>query len=293
MAQAQLFQQILSDSWILLPQLRTIVFTLTVITCLALSCQIATGQESIPGHEPAWLENPELVASRTLTNTGEIISGSGEVFDSNDYQFMLILGVDWDTAFILDLGTYDVFSHQIESIILPDGSLKAPTDPGLSIDLFTFHDNGTITFTDQNADYLIAPASPIIGEITLETLYTRLPVYKRRANLYIPDPTQIAALKAISAPYDVIAFLGSWCSLCKHNLPGILKTITETANPNLTLHLIAMDEDLLNPEDWINQYGIGATPTVIIAENGIELGRIEEEPHPSSEVALVNILTGN
>jgi hypothetical protein len=100
-------------------------------------------------------------------------------------------------------------------------------------------------------------------------------------------------LALIQEPLDVVAFFGSWCQQCKHVLPGLLRVHALTENPNFTVTLIALDEEMLEPVDWIERCGVVLMPTFIVRINGEEIGRIEEEPEASIEADLVRILSAN
>jgi Thioredoxin len=262
------------------------------ILCLvSLLALIHPALANADGDDPGyWVGNFEWQATRSKLDTAAISSGAAEVFDSSDYQYMLIFGVAWKTCFCLDLASGDVIRYPLSDVLLESGEMVSPAGDGELMEMFTFHDDGRISFIDESHQYDIEPAPPLVGEISLETLNRRMPVYSRRAAAYTPQPAFVKELANLSTPIELIAFFGSWCQLCKHHLPGILSTVAAAANPNITLTLIAMDENVSVPAEWIDEYAVGATPTVIVVSGGVELDRIEEEPLPSAEEALVQII---
>ena len=78
------------------------------------------------------------------------------------------------------------------------------------------------------------------------------------------------------------------------DIAALKRQVQEQArNPHLSVTLVAMDEDLVEPEDWVMSCGVALTPTFIVRIEGEEIGRIEEEPEVSIEADLVSILYGN
>ena len=237
-----------------------------------------------------WIENCELCAERSGP-AGE--RTCGEVLDSADYQRLLLTSRTWASAFIVDLNTGEVWAYDREVIEVPAGLLRDPSaKDGEVITSFMATDAGEISFAHEGSDFVVRPAPPLIGEITRAELFHRLPVYGRRTTRYQPDRASVASLAATGEDIEITAFFGSWCQLCKHHLPALLSALDAAENPHLKIILIAVDEEVTQPADLIEKYGMGySTPAFIARLDGIELGRIEEEPVESIEADLAAILT--
>lgn len=260
------------------------------------------GQADAQYDEPSWIENAELRVVRTPTgNNGEPLPDPGgaedagrigEVFDSADFQSLLLAESSWDTAFTLDLATGEVFGYPSAALLGSENRILRPSaDQGLYITSFIAHDDGRITFSNSPHEYTVEPLPPLVGEISIEELYARQPVYKRRTQAYEPDPEMIERLAGIGENVNVVAFFGTWCQTCKHHLPALLSTLDHTGNQHFSLTLIALDEDITEPAEWLSDCGVGyATPSFIVRIDGDEVGRIEEEPEISMEADLVDIL---
>jgi len=250
------------------------------------------GAPSAREEAPYWIENAELEALAQPTS-GESPS-RGEVFDSADYQHLLLVSPSWQEALLLTLGTGDVRSYPAASILGEDGRPRR-VDPaaGTVIASFATHADGRITFGTTDLDYTIEPAPPLVGEIPLAVLFARQPIYARRSAAYQPDPAMVAKLAGIAEDVDIVAFFGTWCQICKKHLPALISTIDHASNPHLKVTPIAVSEDGAEPADWIEACGAGyATPTFVVRIDGEEVGRIEEEPRGSVEAHLVDILAG-
>ncbi len=246
-----------------------------------------------------WIENAELQAVRRAApesgNPGDPPAPTiGEVFDSADYQYLLLTAPSWERVFTLDLATGDVHAHSADET-LDDAGRPTAFDPasGEWVASFTADEDGRITFITLDYDIAVEPMPPMVGEVTLEQLYARHPVYQRRAAAYQPDPEMLEVLAGLGEDIDVVAFFGTWCQICKEHLPALLSTIDHTGNPHLKLTLVALDESASEPADWIEACGVGyITPTFVVRVDKMEVGRIEEAPRVSVEADLVDILTG-
>ncbi|MCK4305680.1 MAG: hypothetical protein KAY24_15690 [Candidatus Eisenbacteria sp.] len=258
-------------------------------------------QPEVPQDEPPWITNTELRASRiaaaeATTPTPPIADEDrfAEVFDSADFQFLLLLGAAWEEAYILDLATGDVWIHSKAALWTPAEELTQPSsEDGDYGTTFVPHEDGRISFVLDPWEITVEPLPPMLGLISEQELLARQPVYRRRAEAYDPDPEMITCLAGIGETVDVVAFFGSWCQICKHSLPELLRIHDLINNPSFSLTLVALDEDVVEPEDWISNCGISRVPSFIVRIDEEEIGRIEEEPEISMEVDLVRILFGN
>ncbi len=266
-----------------------------------------------------WIENTELRAVRTAhdrsgtdnpgagdsgaANPGAGNSGAdnpgvasrvdaapvAEVFDSRDYQCMLVLQRAWPDAYVLDLATGEVFVHPVTEVITAEGRLQAPA-AGTPAGSFIADPEGNIRFGTIDQEIVVEPLPPLVGALDRSELDRRQPVYSRRAAAYQPDAAAVSALRAVGEPIEIIAFFGTWCQTCKQSLPALLSTLDRANNPNFHLHLVGTDENMSEPADWIMEWALDYTPTYIVLQGDTELGRIEEEPLVSMEADLLEII---
>ncbi len=257
----------------------------------------ARGESHAPA--PAWAENvslemqvaPVAPADADPQSRPAIDPTGGEIFDSADYQSMLLLPAALEIAYVLDLQTGRAVAYPKDAVLAADGGLCKPTAPPLrDAGLFVTDKDGRIHFTDANQRILIQPAPPLVGPVSRADLESRHPVYARRAHLYKPDVAVVRELSAVRGPIEIVACFGTWCTTCKEVLPALLATLDAAHNPQIHLTLVGLDENMSEPKDVIERYAVVATPTIIVLTDGIEQGRIEEKPQDSVESDLAAIL---
>ncbi len=254
----------------------------------------SSGAQAQRAQSPGSEARPGQPSSPAAGDDSDESPSRGEVFDSADYQHLLLIAPPWPEALVLTLSTGDVHTFPAASVLGEDGRPRR-IDPaaGAWVASFTTHGDGRITFGTTDLDYTIEPAAPLVGEVSVQVLFNRQPVYARGAAAYRPDPAMVARLAGIAADVEIVAFFGTWCQVCKKHLPALISTIDHANNPHLQLRPIAVSEDGAEPADWIDACGAGyATPTFVVRIDGEEIGRIEEEPRGSIEANLVQILAG-
>ncbi len=138
---------------------------------------------------------------------------------------------------------------------------------------------------------LISPHQGPVGEIELEELYETAPTWRRRAGAYQPDAEAVAALAAYPEPVDVTVALGTWCGDSRNYVPKLLRALEAAANPNLRLELVAIGRGFGAPAEDILGQRLTNVPTVIVSQDGGEIGRIVETPAAATiEADLAAIL---
>lgn len=239
---------------------------------------------------PAWSENAELSLELTPFDAASP-PRTGEVLDSADYQRLLLLPADWDWAYVLDLAGGAVSAYA-RSAVLKDGGSPGVPDPRLatSAGVFVADGDGRMVFADDRCEVVVGPMPPLIGEVSRSEMDRRQPAYARRAAAYQPDSAVVAAFAGITEPLEIVAFFGTWCSTCKHDLPGLMATLDRAGNERIRIVYVGVDENVTAPEDWVARCGVHTTPTVVMVANGREVGRVEEEPRTTLEADLAALL---
>lgn len=272
---------------------------LVVAVALGLGLAAATAAGPAPAGQraavPNWIENPGLMLRVTdpASRPGTGAAIGGEIFDRSDFQAMLLLPAAGDVAFALDLQTRQVSAYPKAAALGADGNPHPlASDAGRPVAQFDTNAEGQIHFAEGGRRYAIETAPPLLGPISWADLVARYPGYGRRAAAYHPEAAKIAKLAAARQPAEIVAFFGTWCQICRHELPALKAILDAAQNPNLKLSLVAIDENVVEPQDLISQYRVVTTPTTIVLIDGEELGRIEEEPEASVEADLAGILLG-
>lgn len=232
-----------------------------------------------------WLENPHM----GVQLDGKP-SGAARVFDSEDYQRMLLLLAGSPHAFVIDLGSSTVYQTSPDGMKEDaEGALVSEEPP---VEYFAALENadGTLSFPDGDSNITLSPLPPLVGKATLERILEVKPAYRYDAGMYKPDPAKIAALKAVAVPTEIHVYFGTWCLSCKKLLPGLIKSIETAANPKISVVYYGVSEDLAEPAKEMAAQSVSKTPTVIVTQNGREIGRIEETAAATVEGDLAAIL---
>lgn len=105
------------------------------------------------------------------------------------------------------------------------------------------------------------------------------------------NPTELDKLKSYlkqNTDLTILIFAGSWCGDTKSELPKFMKLL-ETVEFD-KYELIGVDRDKYEPTGKHKTYFINRVMTVVVLEDGKEIGRITEFPVESWEADLVEIL---
>lgn len=214
------------------------------------------------------------------------------VFRSPDFQKLLVIPGKGETAFILSLKQKDVTGLPRTGVaVVEDGVQLVPgVRPGPAGGLVK--QGSDILFKSGSVDFKLCPEPELVGEIALDTLLEKKPEYAQEAAAYRPGAAAVGIIRNAQRPVEIVVFFGTWCTYCREQLPRLIKTLQDAANPRIKVRYIAVDEELSRPDDLIAEYEINKTPTFSVRAGGEEIGRIEELPEKSMEEDLALILMG-
>ena len=141
-------------------------------------------------------------------------------------------------------------------------------------------------YTD-NKDKLI-----IEGEISISDWYIETGWDSEVKNLYSPDESYCKNIqnKISNGDYKFIVIAGSWCGDTKSELPKLLKIMDVCNVEDDDFILIGVGRDKVIRDESQSKYPFESVMTLIIENNGIEIGRIVEFPESSWEYDILNIL---
>ncbi|MCA9727903.1 MAG: thioredoxin family protein [Candidatus Eisenbacteria bacterium] len=221
---------------------------------------------------------------------GEALDPGASIFDSPDYQHTLVVPSEGDAAYLLALKTQSVTAIPRTAIAWDEEHRPLPdVSAGEELGLF-INNEGVMTFDGEVESYHVQPEPPLVGDISFEKLLEAKPDYVIASKKYTPDAAAVAALSKVATETQIEVFFGSWCSHCKHWVPPLIRVVEDASNPHFHISVHAMSEDQSQPADSIRKYDVSKTPTIVVVQNGQELGRIEEEPLISMEADLVRML---
>lgn len=232
-----------------------------------------------------WQQNISM-----LVTTDGKPDGSAELFDSADYQQMLLLLDGRPKSFVLSLADGGVYGFPRDSVLTnPEGNAV--------LGIFKMEYVSDLEKKDANLSFAwdghaieLAPLPQLIGPTTLPRLLELKPSYAHASEVYKPDPAKIVMLKSVTTDTEIRVYFGTWCLLCKKLVPSVIRTVGATENPKIRVTYVGVDEDLTAPAGDIKKDHITKTPTIVVLQNGIEKGRIEEKAETSVEGDLAAIL---
>ncbi|TPW14130.1 MAG: hypothetical protein FD129_1135 [bacterium] len=282
--------------------LLTLSFSVLLLSAAA-SCQAETKGGAASGSTPATAAPPSATTGgKAAVGWNEAIGwdlfrggvedAEARIFQSPDFQKYLVIPSGTVEAIVLGLKSKEVTVLPTTMLVLT-GDVVQISGPLLPAAVGTFTRTGSdLTFTASGAAWKLAPEPPLIGEIAKADLLNRKKDYVALARAYKPKSAAISLIRSVRQPIEIRVFFGTWCSHCKHYLPGFLKTIDMAANPAITVRYIGISEDMSQPEALLTADTVTRTPTFIALSGGREMGRIVEQPKGSIEEDLALLLMG-
>jgi thiol-disulfide isomerase/thioredoxin len=143
----------------------------------------------------------------------------------------------------------------------------------------------------------------LLGEVTRQDILSRFPEWDQEYAAYAPDSQEVARLRSVSEPVDILCVMGTWCDDSRREVPRFWKVLDVTGDSGLSLRMLAVGRladaevtapllrSLSLPEDLRAEYDVELVPTFIFRRNGQELGRIVEAPQASLEADAAEILS--
>ncbi|MEO9871912.1 hypothetical protein [Ekhidna sp.] len=137
----------------------------------------------------------------------------------------------------------------------------------------------------------------LLGQITLERL-TEEPFGEWYEENYKDHQVDINILSTIELPDSITVFMGTWCGDSRREVPRFIK-ILESQNYDMhKLKIICLNTGFQNykqaPEREERGVDIHRVPTFVFHEReGLEIGRIVEEPVISLEQDILKVLKGD
>lgn len=128
------------------------------------------------------------------------------------------------------------------------------------------------------------------GPITRDQIIAKCPEWQAVAAAYVPAPETVDRLRAVSREVLVQVFLGTWCDDSKSHVSEFLKVLEVVDNPLIRTEYIGIPEDKTKRAPYLQGKDIVKIPTFIVSVDGVEKGRIVENPAKSIEQDLTDII---
>jgi thiol-disulfide isomerase/thioredoxin len=136
----------------------------------------------------------------------------------------------------------------------------------------------------------LTPQPPLVGDVSLDQILLQKPEFKESAAEYAPNAEAVRFLASVKDSVQLVVFFGSWCPVCAEEVPKLIKTVDSAGNGRIQVRFIGVSEDLKEPHEALKKFSVSATPSLLVIQNGRELGRIVEHPEDTIEGDLVSII---
>ena len=130
------------------------------------------------------------------------------------------------------------------------------------------------------------------GIISKEALLAQYPPFAAEYSRYQPDAAEVQQIQNLQGLQLVVLF-GTWCHDSEREVPRLLKLLQQANVATDNLQLQAVNRQKQHPQQLHSYYNLKYTPTIIVLQNGKELGRIIERPQQSLAEDLAKIAKGN
>jgi thiol-disulfide isomerase/thioredoxin len=120
----------------------------------------------------------------------------------------------------------------------------------------------------------------ITGDISTAQLFSEYPEFKNAYQAYKPTKKEIFAAQTLLGKSLVVMF-GTWCHDSEREVPRLLKLLDVAKVKVASLSLRALNYSKQDPNGLHHTYNVELTPTIILFDQGKELGRILEFPQKS------------
>jgi len=131
-----------------------------------------------------------------------------------------------------------------------------------------------------------------VGEFSWEKWQSKAGWDDYSASDYTPSSEYISKILTANQDRNIsfIIFTASWCPDSKSETPKIYKLFNALNTPLTSSRLFGVDRDKIEPTKTYLTYDLLKVPTLIVIEDGEEIGRIVEYPIKTWEEDLLKIL---
>ena len=132
----------------------------------------------------------------------------------------------------------------------------------------------------------------LVGKLNLQLLAndSAFSWFYSGINKYQPNKEWSRYIQYYRDSFSVVVFAGTWETNTQNLLPALYRTLMAAGYPLNTIALYGVDQQMHALNGEAAQYRVRKLPTIIIAHEGQELGRIEAVPVQSVEANIVAIL---
>jgi thioredoxin 1 len=265
--------------------MRAVAFTL-IFTVVGVAISAAQNKP-----EPvAWTDS-----TRDVYINGEI-DRSAQVLTSEPPERIALISPRLERAVVLDLSRRTVYTCSQDSFRFYPDRVLALSDSDLAVNhagSYTLDRESDYSFGLDGRSVQITTHQALVGETERQALFEIVPVWRVGLESYQPDANAVAALRSSQPETAITVALATWCPDSKRHVPRLLKALDAAGNKHLHIKLIGIGRKFREPADTVKRLRIASVPTVIVERDGVEIGRIVENPKAKTmEEDLAAILNG-
>mgnify|MGYP003388620645 CR=1 FL=1 len=113
------------------------------------------------------------------------------------------------------------------------------------------------------------------GDVASDKLLNNV-LFSQPYSAYQVSKNELDMLASLPDTLSISVFFGEWCGDSQREVPVVIKSFE--SKPAISLTLIALDMNKKEPKGRAAVGKVKFTPTMIIYNKGIEIGRIVERP---------------
>jgi thiol-disulfide isomerase/thioredoxin len=146
--------------------------------------------------------------------------------------------------------------------------------------------------TSLNKEVTIDGETMLIGQSNREGL--RNGIYKswfdETYNAYVVDGNTLDELKTVKDNLEFLVYMGTWCEDSQREVPALYKILDYLSVGGDKVFQVCVDRTKEVPASLLKIDAVEFVPTIVVLENGKEMGRIVEFPNETLEKDLMNML---
>lgn len=120
--------------------------------------------------------------------------------------------------------------------------------------------------------------SYFVGEISSTDIMTSFVQFKKHQDDVIYNEAQLSKLKPFKQNIEIKVYFGQWCHDSQREVPRLIKLFEQLNQDNFKLWYYGVDLKKSDPLGLAKADNLRRTPTIIVYQDGKELGRILEVP---------------
>jgi len=135
----------------------------------------------------------------------------------------------------------------------------------------------------------VKPSPFVVGEITTANLFIQHPNFAPSSQNYEVDKLALQGVQ-VDPDIEFLVLFGAWCHDSERELPRLLAVLEVLGVPESQMTLVGVDFHKRDPGGVSQRYELRFTPTIVVLNDGQEIGRIVERPKISLEHDIAGLL---